>query len=663
MDDHAVPKQSRPGTALDHALDDVATGNGPSPGHLEDRPHLGGAEDLFHLLGGELTDQELFDLVEELVDDPVGADLHSRLLGGLARLGLGADVEADDHGIGDFGEADVVLVDTADRAVDDLDLPAFALDLGDRVPQGLERPLCIGLDDDVEGGLLGAKLIEEGLEPVSRRWHRLADRLGLFRSLLGDVARLTIALDDLEVVTGGGNVVPSHDLHRCRGPGRLDLGPAVVGQCPDPAGDGPGHEGITGAQGAPLHDHRGYGSLALLHLGLYDHSRGVGVRVGLVVLELGNQVDDLEEVVDPGAGQRRQLDAGDVAAQLLGDDVVLGQLGPDPQRVGTGEVDLVDGDDHLHLGGLGVRDRLGGLRHHPVVSRHDEDDDVGDVGPTRPQRGERLVTRGVDECDRVTVDLDLIGPDVLGDPTLLSLGDGGLANGVEQSGLAMVDMSHHRHHRGAGHQVSGLVLVDRTLGNHRRLRRGCRLADLDHEAEGLRHRLDLLDGHHLADSHRLAAHQQLGYDIGRGDADGRRELGHGGSGGDGHDLDVPGPDAWGGARSRLCHRVAHGCRCRLGLGLRRGLGPGFRRCLRLRYRLVTGHCETEQLHRFVIEPRRGGLDFDPQILGLLQELLGVHAQVPGKFIHPHASAHLLAFVVAGILDLILVVGPESPGVF
>ena len=88
-----------------------------------------------------------------------------------------------------------------------------------------------------------------------------------------------------------------------------------------------------------------------------------------------------------------------VAAVLLGDQAVLGQLTAHLGRVGVFLVDLVDRHHDRDAGRLGVVERLDGLRHHAVVGRDDEDRDVGDLRTTSTHGGERLVARGVDEGD------------------------------------------------------------------------------------------------------------------------------------------------------------------------------------------------------------------------------------------------------------------------
>ena len=59
---------------------------------------------------------------------------------------------------------------------------------------------------------------------------------------------------------------------------------------------------------------------------------------------------------------------------------MLQELGADPVGVRLRLVDLVDGDDERHAGGLGVADRLDRLRHDAVVGGDHQHDDVGHLG-------------------------------------------------------------------------------------------------------------------------------------------------------------------------------------------------------------------------------------------------------------------------------------------
>jgi hypothetical protein len=99
---------------------------------------------------------------------------------------------------------------------------------------------------------------------------------------------------------------------------------------------------------------------------------------------------------------------------------------------------------------------LHGLGHDPVVGGHHQDDQVRDLGPAGPHEGESLVARGVQEHDAPLGYVHRVGPDVLGDPAELGIHDVGGADGIQQLGLAVVDVAHHRDDRRTGPQVSAL---------------------------------------------------------------------------------------------------------------------------------------------------------------------------------------------------------------
>ena len=113
------------------------------------------------------------------------------------------------------------------------------------------------------------------------------------------------------------------------------------------------------------------------------------------------------------------------------------------------------------LGGLRVVDGLLRLRHHLVVGRDDEDDEVRNLGTAGTHGGERLVTRRVEEGDRATVfGLDGVGADVLRDAARLARSDTRFADVVEKRRLAVVDVAHDRDDGRTGDEIFGIVLVD-----------------------------------------------------------------------------------------------------------------------------------------------------------------------------------------------------------
>ena len=173
------------------------------------------------------------------------------------------------------------------------------------------------------------------------------------------------------------------------------------------------------------------------------------VGVGLEVEHFGLQRHHFQQLVEIGLVLGGDLDVDHVAAHRFDLHFVLQQFGAHALRLGVGLVDLVDGDDHRNLRRLGVIDRLDGLRHHAVIGRDHQDDDVGHLGAARAHRGERGVAGRVDEGDLLAAFRrgHLIGADMLGDAAGFAGDHIGMAQRIEQRGLAVVDMAHHGHDR------------------------------------------------------------------------------------------------------------------------------------------------------------------------------------------------------------------------
>src|SRR3954452_12034085 len=108
-DDDAVAQEADLGAAGDDARLHVAAGDGADPRDAEDLPHLGVAGDDLLELGGEEAHHGLLDVLQDLVDDLVGADLDVRGVSQLPASAVGDDVPADDGGVRGDGEGDVVL--------------------------------------------------------------------------------------------------------------------------------------------------------------------------------------------------------------------------------------------------------------------------------------------------------------------------------------------------------------------------------------------------------------------------------------------------------------------------------------------------------------------------------------------------------------------------
>ena len=107
--------------------------------------------------------------------------------------------------------------------------------------------------------------------------------------------------------------------------------------------------------------------------------------------------------------------------------------------------------------------------------------------------------------------IDLVGADVLGDAAGLAGGDLGLADGVEQRGLAVVDVAHDRDHGGALDKVLIGVVEDRVRD---RLILG--VNDLDFLAELGGQHLDRLVGQGLRQRLHFPERHELLHHLGHG---------------------------------------------------------------------------------------------------------------------------------------------------
>ena len=255
-------------------------------------------------------------------------------------------------------------------------------------------------------------------------------------------------------------LVEAEDLHGSAGARILHF---VAAEVEERAHLAPGvarDDCVAHLERAACDEHRRDGAAADVEPALDDRTRGFRLRIGLE-LELGvrDEQDLLEQVTDSLAGLGGNVGELGRSAPLLGLETVGHQLLSDLLRVGLGLVDLVDGDEDRHLCGARMVDGLDGLRHDAVVRGHYQDGDVRHLGAAGAQGREGFMARRIEEGDAAAAVVDLVSADVLGDPAGLGLDHGALPDGVEERGLAVVDVPHDRDHRWPARQVGRVVLV------------------------------------------------------------------------------------------------------------------------------------------------------------------------------------------------------------
>ena len=460
MDDDAVPDQPDLAVlALELTVLHVAACHGTDAGDLVGLAHLGMAQQHLTELGRQHTLHSGLDLVDGIIDDTVHPHIHVGTGGGVTGGVVGADVKAHDDGLRRRGQHHIGLVDGAHTAVDDTDTHLVVAELLQGCLHRLHAALNIGLDDQVQVlHLTGLDLAEQILQrDLGDRGVGLGLLLGL--ALLHQLTGQLLIGHGIEGSPGSRSLAETGDLHRHRGPGGGDLLALVADHGPDTAHGGTGDDDIALLQRAVLHQQRGHGATALVQTGLDDRTLSGTVGVGLQLTHLGGQRQHLQQIVHAHTGLGGNGADNGVAAPLLTHQPVLGELLLDALGIGLRLIHLVDGHDNGDPGSLGMVDGLHRLGHDTVLGGHHQNGDIRHHGSSGPHGGKCLVAGGIQEGDGLAVDLHLIGTDVLGDTAGLAAGHMGVADIVQQTGLAVVHMTHDHHHGGTGYQILLVVLV------------------------------------------------------------------------------------------------------------------------------------------------------------------------------------------------------------
>ena len=285
------------------------------------------------------------------------------------------------------------------------------VDLHQRVLEGLHRSGHVALDD--EGELLHLSLLQ-GLQEVLERTLDTALRQlsvplpGLPR--LRDVAGRSVLFHNQERVTCAGHRRQAENLDGRGGPGFLDGIAGIVQHGANATERVSGHDGVSLTQSSALDQDGGHRTTAAVQVRFDRHTLGVlmGVRLQLQ-RRVGGQQHRFKERFHAHPLQRGDIHEHRVAAKILGNKPVLGQLAAHLRGVSAFLVDLVHSHHDRHLRRLGVIQRLDGLRLDSVIRSHNQDRDVGHLGTTRTHSREGFVTRCVDDRQRAVAGGDRDG--------------------------------------------------------------------------------------------------------------------------------------------------------------------------------------------------------------------------------------------------------------
>ena len=216
-----------------HAFGDAAAGDLADLGDVEHLQDLGIAEEGLAQRRRQHARHRRLHVVHEVVDDVVVADLDAGALGSVARLLVGAHVEADDDGAFEASASvtsDSVMPPTPawmTRAATS-SVPSFSSAPTIASTEPCTSPLM------TSGNSLRPAVLELAhhlLERAARAGCRAAELLApLALAVFGDLAGAGLVLDDGEAVAGLRRAVEAEHLDRRRRAGRLDVLALVVDQ-------------------------------------------------------------------------------------------------------------------------------------------------------------------------------------------------------------------------------------------------------------------------------------------------------------------------------------------------------------------------------------------------------------------------------------------------
>ena len=323
------------------------------------------------------------------------------------------------------------------------------------------EPVHVALDDQ-------GQVLDAGLPDLFRQsFERNARALGELRFALLHLAVLRDALglvavgDDQERVAGVGHGFETEHFDRGRRPGFFDRPSAIVKHGADLAEGVADDVAVVELQCAVLDQHGSHRAAAAIELG-FQH-RADALRPGVA---LGALMSETRQIISSSRSRFWRFFA-ETSTKTVPASPAAHSSGTSPRSANCfltrsgfapGLSILFTATMIGTFGGLGVVDGFQRLRHHAVIRRHHDDDNIRHLGAARTHAGERLVARGIEEHDLAARrrraflgEAHLVGADVLRDSAGFARRHVRFADRVEQRGLAVVDVAHDRDHRCARH--------------------------------------------------------------------------------------------------------------------------------------------------------------------------------------------------------------------
>ena len=325
VDDDVVAQQSCFGAPADRAFDNFATRNLANFGDRKDLldPRL--AEAGLFDRRFEHAGQDVFHLVDKVVDHRVIADLKFVALGTVARLDIGPHAEADHQCAGRCREGNVRFVDAANRAMNHADRDLVGRQFFQRTADRLKRPLDVGFDNDREQvgfafGDFGEHLFQRSTSSGGQCDPFVARGIG---TEAGDFTGAGFTLHHTQFIARTRGAGQAEHFCRFARAKLVNLVAMIIDQSANFAPFGAGHNDVAHTERAALNQRRRYSTASTIKFGFDHDAFGRPVRVCFKFEQFGLEDDQLLEAIKTSFLSGRDLDGDHFTAQLFDHKVVL----------------------------------------------------------------------------------------------------------------------------------------------------------------------------------------------------------------------------------------------------------------------------------------------------------------------------------------------------
>ncbi len=339
------------------------------------------------------------DFFDRIVNDGIGLDLDAFLFCQSGGLGTGADVEADDDGIGGGSQQYVAFGDRADGFMYDADGNFFRGKFLQRVAEGFNGSIHVTFDDQVK--FLKVAQRETAADLIEGDMLLGADALFAedLASSVGYFLCFAFIRIYLEFFTGLRRTVESQQQYG--GGGRRVFDPFVpfIEHGLYAAEILTGNDQVAVAQRAALDQDGSHIAPAFIEGGFDDAAGGFAVGIGFQVEQFGFQQDLFQQEVDIQSFFGGDFLGLEFSTPVFHEDIHTRQLFLDLFGVGAVLIDFIDRKDHGQARCLGMGDGFFCLRHHRIVGGNHDNRNVGGFGTTGTHGRKCFVTRGIEEGD------------------------------------------------------------------------------------------------------------------------------------------------------------------------------------------------------------------------------------------------------------------------